>query len=127
MIRKIAMSLMMIVGLLGAPLLAAPAANAIDLFGKCQNNAGNQCSVVTKNDLKTSNDNIVLRVMRIVLGALGAISVLMIVIGGIRYTISQGDSSAVASAKNTILYAVIGLVVAMMAGAIVQFVTGKFI
>lgn len=121
------MSLMMIVGLLSAPLLAAPTVGAIDLFNKCQSNAGSQCSVVAENDLKTSNDNIVLRVMRVVLGALGAISVLMIVIGGIRYTISQGDSSSVTAAKNTILYAVIGLVVALMAGAIVQFVTGNFI
>ena len=56
---------------------------------------------------------------------LAAVAVIMIVIGGIRYTISQGDSSAVTSAKNTILYAVIGLVVAILAYAIVNFVVDR--
>lgn len=52
----------------------------------------------------------------------GAISVLMIIIGGLRYTISAGDQGALTSAKNTILYAVVGLVVSIMAYAIVNFV-----
>jgi len=56
---------------------------------------------------------------------LAAVAVIMIVIGGIRYTISQGDSSSVTSAKNTILYAVIGLVVAILAYAIVNFVVDR--
>ena len=51
----------------------------------------------------------------------------MIVIGGIKYTVSNGDTTAVTSAKNTILYAVIGLVVAIMAYAIVSFVITRFI
>lgn len=53
---------------------------------------------------------------------IGAISVIMIVIGGLRYTTSGGDSSSVTSAKNTVLYAVIGLIVAISAYAIVNFV-----
>jgi hypothetical protein len=50
----------------------------------------------------------------------------MIVIGGIKYTTSNGDSSAITSAKNTILYSVVGLVVAILAFAIVNFVLGAF-
>jgi glucose uptake protein GlcU len=57
---------------------------------------------------------------------LGAIAVIMIVVGGIRYTTSNGDSSAITSAKNTILYSVVGLVVAMSAYAIVNFVIERF-
>jgi hypothetical protein len=52
----------------------------------------------------------------------GAISVLMIVIGGFRYTISAGDQGAITGAKNTILYAVVGLVVSVAAYAIVNLV-----
>ncbi len=52
----------------------------------------------------------------------GAISVLMIIIGGFRYVTSGGDQGSVTSAKNTILYAVIGLIVSVMAYAIVNFV-----
>jgi hypothetical protein len=66
-------------------------------------------------------------VVNILLFILGAIAVIMIVVGGIRYTTSGGDSSGITGAKNTILYAVIGLVVAVMAYAIVNFVLGAFI
>ena len=52
----------------------------------------------------------------------GMVAVIMIVIGGLRYVTSNGDSNQASQAKNTILYAVIGLVVAIMAYAIVNFV-----
>ena len=55
----------------------------------------------------------------------GMVAVIMIVIGGLRYVTSNGDQNSVSSAKNTILYAVIGLVVAIMAYAIVNFVIGS--
>ena len=65
-------------------------------------------------------------VVNILLYVLGAIAVIMIVIGGIRYATSNGESSQISSAKNTILYAVIGLIVAVMAYAIVNFVLDSF-
>ena len=52
----------------------------------------------------------------------GIISVIMLIWGGIRYATSAGDSNKVTSAKNTILYAIIGLVVAIFAWAIVNWV-----
>ena len=52
----------------------------------------------------------------------GAVAVIMIVIGGVRYTVSNGDSNAVTGAKNTIMYAIVGLVVAIIAYALVNFV-----
>ncbi len=71
--------------------------------------------------------DIVKTIVNVLLYILGAVAVVMIVIGGIRYTISQGDSSALTSAKNTILYSVVGLVVALLAYAIVNFVLTQFI
>lgn len=53
---------------------------------------------------------------------IGAISVLMLIVGGVRYTLSGGNEKSVSAAKNTILYAVIGVVVAILAWAIVNFV-----
>ena len=50
------------------------------------------------------------------------ISVIMLIYGGIRYVLSSGDSGAVQNAKNTIMYAIIGLVIAILAYAIVNFV-----
>jgi hypothetical protein len=55
----------------------------------------------------------------------GAVAVIMLIIGGLRYVISQGSKEGVASAKDTILYSVIGIVVAILAYAIVSFVTGS--
>ena len=52
----------------------------------------------------------------------GAVAVIMIIFGGFRYIISGGDSGAVTNAKNTILYAVIGLIIASLAYAIIDFV-----
>lgn len=66
-------------------------------------------------------------IVNLMLFILGAIAVIMIVIGGIRYTTSNGDSSAITSAKNTILYAVVGLIVAILAYAIVNFVLDAFV
>lgn len=52
----------------------------------------------------------------------GAVSVIMIIIGGLRYITSGGDSGNVASAKNTIIYAIVGLVIVLFAQIIVNFV-----
>lgn len=55
----------------------------------------------------------------------GVVSVIMIIVGGLKYITSNGDSNNVTSAKNTILYAIIGLVVVALAQFIVQFVLAK--
>jgi hypothetical protein len=52
----------------------------------------------------------------------GAVAVIFLIIGGLRYVVSNGDSKAVEGAKNTILYAIVGIVVAVISFALVQFV-----
>lgn len=66
-------------------------------------------------------------ITNVLLFIIGAISVIMLIIGGLRYTVSGGDSSAVTGAKNTILYAIVGIIVAVLAYAIVNFVLGSFV
>lgn len=58
---------------------------------------------------------------------IGALSVIMLIYGGIRYTVSMGDAKNVEAAKNTIMYAIVGIVVALLAYAIVNFVLGALI
>lgn len=65
-------------------------------------------------------------ITNVLLFILGAISVIMIIIGGLRYVISGGNATAVTAAKNTILYAIVGVIVALLAYAIVNFVLGSF-
>jgi succinate dehydrogenase/fumarate reductase cytochrome b subunit len=55
----------------------------------------------------------------------GAWATLFIVIGGVRYAASAGDQGLISKAKDTILYAIIGLVVSVLAFTIVQFVLGR--
>lgn len=62
------------------------------------------------------------QVTNIILYIVGIIAVIMLIIGGIKYVVSGGDSKKVTDAKNTILYAIIGLAVCFFAFAIVNFV-----
>ena len=86
---------------------------------------GVDCAKGNSSDQALFGDNsIFTTVVNILLFVIGAISVVMLIVGGIRYTISGGDSAAVTGAKNTIMYAIIGLIVAFLAFAIVNWVLG---
>ena len=62
------------------------------------------------------------QVTNTILYFVGIIAVIMLIWGGIRYVVSGGDAKKVTDAKNTILYAIIGLIISFLAYAIVQFV-----
>ncbi len=67
------------------------------------------------------------RITNTVLLIVGLISVIMLVYGGLRYILSGGDSKKVTDAKNTVLYAIIGLIISLLAYAIVNFVLNSVI
>jgi hypothetical protein len=64
-------------------------------------------------------------VIQIAIVIIGALSVLFITIGGLRYIIAQGDPQATAKAKGTIIYALVGILVAIVAQGLVIFVLGS--
>ena len=66
------------------------------------------------------------QITNIMLFIIGVLSVIMLIIGGLRYVISGGNKDAVTSAKNTILYAIVGLIVALLAYAAINFVINVF-
>ncbi|MDB5165235.1 MAG: hypothetical protein JWM00_125 [Candidatus Saccharibacteria bacterium] len=106
--------------------LAMPASNvgAVNLFPAC-NAAGSNNTTVCQNK-GDDVGGLIQTVVNILLYILAAIAVIMIIVGGIRYTTSNGEAAGIKSAKDTIVYAVIGLVVAMLAWAIVNFVIKMF-
>ncbi len=143
-------SLVALVGISLASPLVAPA-DAINVFDKAcnggsggtgttnssgsgglgntagQNNSGGGdsssiCGAAKQDDAQ----DIIKNVINTILVVLGMIAVIMIIIGGIRYTTSNGDPSSIKGAKDTILYAVVGLVIAILSFAIVNFVLGRF-
>ena len=67
------------------------------------------------------------RLTNTILLIVGLISVIMLVYGGLRYILSGGDSKKVTDAKNTILYAIIGLIISLLAFAIVNFVLNSVV
>lgn len=66
------------------------------------------------------------RVANALLFIVGATSVVMLIVGGIRYVVSAGDQNAVQGAKNTIIHSIIGIVVAFLAFAAVRWVIKAF-
>ena len=60
--------------------------------------------------------------LQLVFGLAGAMAFIIIVLGGLKYVLSQGQPQETAKAKDTVLYAVIGLVVCIFAFSLVTFV-----
>jgi hypothetical protein len=73
----------------------------------------------------TGVKNLVKTIINVLSWVIGVVSVIMIIVGGFRYIISSGDSGQVTSAKNTIMYAIVGLVIVLFAQVIVRFVIGS--
>ena len=67
-------------------------------------------------------DGVFTKISNTILYLVGIVSVIMLIWGGVRYILSGGDNKKVTDAKNTILYAIIGLVIAILSFAIVNFV-----
>jgi len=114
---------MLMVGLLGVFTPAVSAANGINI---CSNGNENSVYCKNKNTGETQVNGIIKTIVEVLLTAVGAISIIMIVIGGIMFALSSGDAQKAAKARNTVLYAVVGLAVSLFASAIVNFVFNRF-
>jgi hypothetical protein len=115
----IALGLMLGVG----SFVAAPA-SAISVFGDEACPADSTSKVCAAKGETVAGP--VQTVISILLFAVGVVSVIMIIVGGLRYVISNGDAGRIKSAKDTVLYSVVGLVVALLAFTIVNFVVERF-
>ena len=130
-----------IVGLIGAAMLVAlpvavpamaSAASGADIqnclsqgTGLDASGSGNDCTPASTSTSTDKINGIIKTVINVFSIVVGVVAVIMIIIGGFRYITSGGDSSNVSGAKNTIIYAIIGLVVVALAQFIVQFVVNK--
>ena len=99
------------------------------LDGACVGASLNTVNTTCDNSgTKTANETItgfISAAINILSIVVGAISVVMIIIGGLKYITSGGEAGNVSGAKNTILYAVVGLVIVILAQLIVKFVLSK--
>lgn len=91
--------------------------------GACLDTDGTNCA--SQGSAEATVNRTIRLVINIISFIVGILAVIMIIIGGLKYITSGGDSNNVASAKNTILYAIIGLVIVALAQVIVRFVLEK--
>ena len=89
-----------------------------DATGNSLTECGGLKGSSNQNDLMAQANTII----NVVIGVIGFVAVAFIIFGGVQYTTSAGDPGKVKKAKDTILYGIIGLVVSMLAYAIVNFV-----
>jgi len=132
----ILLSLILSFGLVG--LMATPhSAAAFDPFGKLKDPNNNVCtssneagqSTICTTDGQANpvsgTDSLILKITNFIALMAGVAAVIVIIVGGLQYILSSGDPSRTNSAKNTILYAVIGLVVIVAARSIIVFVINR--
>lgn len=129
MLKKVSAALLIVPALvltLGAAPAYAQTATGCDVVTSGGISHGAECAKPTNAPSQLFGPNsIFVTVTNIMLFIIGAIAVIMLIVGGIRYVVSSGDQNAVTGAKNTILYAIIGIVVAFLAYAAVNFVSSQ--
>lgn len=106
----------------------APALAYNPFGGACSNGAAGSstvCKTKGTSDPVTGSTGVIVKITHLIAIVAGIAAVIIIIIAGIRYIISGGDSAKTASAKNTIIYAVVGLVVIVLAQAIITFIVSR--
>lgn len=125
-----------IFGFSGLFAVTGPPAHAFDPFGPdlCKTDQ-QKASPACQKDPNTCDDpitgkcgdGILIKATNILSLVIGIAAVIMIMIGGILYALSSGDSSRINQAKNTILFALIGLAIAALAQSIIRFVLVRLV
>lgn len=110
-------------GLGMATVSAAPASN----FGALSSSKTEVCkgAGLTSCDGGSDVNKVLTSVINILSAIIGVVAVIMIILSGLKYITSGGDGQKVASAKNTLVYSLVGLVIVALAQLIVHFVLGK--
>jgi hypothetical protein len=109
-------------GTVGAVDVLDPVCQANPNAEACQENRKSQTP--TDNSLYGPN-GILTKIVGIISIILGIAAVIMVIVGGFQYSLASGDPKSVDNAKNTVLYAIIGMVIAAVAQGIVIFVLNK--
>ena len=88
------------------------------------NRQGSSASTLAECNIENDNSLIptILNIIQVTIGVLALVAVIVIIFAGVQYTTSAGDAGKVKKAKDSILYGIIGLVIAILAFAIVNFV-----
>ena len=119
MLKKLGKSVSVLVLFVGVSLMSALPASALSLLDAM---SGQYRGEGQPSELFDGQQALIPRAINLMLFIVGILAIVMLIWGGIRYVISGGNSDKVKEAKNTILYAIIGLVVAILGYALVSWV-----
>lgn len=120
-IRSAVVALTLALGVVS--LAPVPSAQAVNAFDRGCSGSGGTTICKARRE---SENGLIQNLISILLFAGGVVSIVMIIAGGIKYATSNGDPSRITSAKNTVMYAVVGLVISILAFTIVNFVVSQF-
>jgi hypothetical protein len=133
--RHVLCTFLILCGLSGLTFLLPASAGAVNIFQACgtnggtNNGAGAGNSDVCKDEAAHGGGNPVITVIKDVLSLLsiviGLAAIIMLIVGGLKYVLSNGDPSGIKSARDTIIYALVGIVVVIFSESIVAFVLDK--
>lgn len=111
--------------IVATPVYADLSQDQINNSLKCGSNVNLDTNQTCRADEGTNTQSLeqkIAKIINIFSAVVGIIAVIMIIYGGLRYVASGGKQESVTSAKNTLLYAIVGLVIVAFAQAIVHFV-----
>jgi hypothetical protein len=125
-LRRITVGILVTFGLMALPVATASAAGANILTNACNGNTeAAVCAKQVTSDPLVGPNGVIPKVTRGVALWSGIIAVIIMIIGGFMYITAAGDSGKVSRAKDTIIYAAVGLVVIVIGQAIITFVLDK--
>lgn len=120
---------LLVLGVFGASVFAFSAPASAALFDSAKQDAcqgatlgGSKDCTDTADDTLTKRIGAIINIFSIVIGI---VAVVMIMVAGFRYITSAGDANGITAAKNTLIYAIVGLIVAALAQVIVRYVLSK--
>jgi hypothetical protein len=125
-LKLIKLATLILISIFGFSIIATTPA-----FADCSNVCNSDCNVTQSvkdaagcgNTAQEDNlPTVIVNILNAIIGVSGLVAVVFIIVGGVQYMTSTGDASKTKRAKDTILYAVIGLIVCVLAFAIVNFV-----
>lgn len=125
--KKIIYTLATLSVIAGMAWVTAPTTLAVNVFEDCDSldPSSDDYPAVCKDRDENALPGYIRQIISILLFALGLIAVIFIIVAGIMYATSGGNSEQVKKSKDTIMYALIGLVVATLSYALVNFVLGS--
>jgi hypothetical protein len=126
MIKRVLLTLSLVATLSGIVAFATPAL-AVDPLDNACKGAAAKAAVCEEDKQETisGKGGVLYRITQLISAIAGVAAVIAMIVGGFMYVLSSGDSAKAATARNTLIYAAVGLVVIVLAQSIISFVVNR--